>query len=138
MRNTEGTLLIIATLKGQKGIFSAIDVKRADRVWKFQETVGFPSTKGLLDMIDNCVVKNIPISRLEVQIAMDIYGPSRKISKGKMVRRQLGQVTTDIMPVPCGILNWYSWAELHIDVLQVKGTQFLLSTSVNLYFWTAK
>ena len=66
MRDTEGTLLTIETVKGEKGMFSAIDVKRADHARKFQDTVGFPSTKGLLDMIDNCVIKNIPISRRDV------------------------------------------------------------------------
>ena len=108
MRDNEGTLLTIATVKGQKGMFSAIDVKRADGARKFQDTVGFLSTKGLLDMIDNCVMKNIPISRCDVQLTMDIYGPNVNILQEKKVQHQPGPVTMDITPVPCDILNWYS------------------------------
>ena len=63
-----------------------MDVKQTDRAQKFQETVEFPSTKGLLNMIDNCNFKNFPILHHDVQLALDIYGPNTNILKGKMVR----------------------------------------------------
>lgn len=106
-------------------MFSAIDVKRSDHAQKFQDKVGFPTTKGLQDMIDNYIIKNIPISRHDVQVAMDIYGPNANILKGKMVQHQPGKLTIEITPVTCDIINFYSWVELHIDVLWVNSTQSL-------------
>lgn len=67
-----------------------MDVKRSDRERKFQETVGLPSTKELLNMIDNFVVKNIIILHHDVQVVLDIYGPNTNVMKQKMVWYQPG------------------------------------------------
>ena len=61
-----------------------MDIKWADHSKKFQETVCFPSTKGLINMIDNCVIKNIPIFCHIVQLLLYIYEPKTNILKEKI------------------------------------------------------
>ena len=108
MHDNKGTLVMIITVNGQKGVFNAMDVKQADRAREFQETVGLPRTKGLLNIIDNCVIKNILILCHDVQIALDIYGLNTNVLKGKMVWCQPGQVMMEVKVVPCDILSQYS------------------------------
>lgn len=81
--HTEKKLLTIATVDGWKDLYSAMDVNHKDDANKFQENIGFPSTKGFLNMIDNCVIKNIPILRFDLQLALIYMGQTLTSLKEK-------------------------------------------------------
>ena len=71
LRNNEETVLI-TTVNGQKEYYSDIDIRRAKAARKLQETMGYPSKRAFLHMIDNNLIKNCPVTRRDVMIAQDI------------------------------------------------------------------
>ena len=121
---TNGALLAIVTVDGQKKKYSDLDVRRATKARKLQDTIGFPSIASYLKMIDNNLILNCPVTRRDVMIAEDIFGTNANIVKGKAVRQQPGHVKEDINPVPRHILKNYGDVTLAIDVYHINGIKF--------------
>ena len=92
LRDQSGSILTIATVKGNREKYSALDVRRADRVMKFQEVTCFPTFKEMISMVDNNVLRNIPISRRDIKIAQNIYNDNKNLVKGKTTRTKSAHV----------------------------------------------
>eukprot|EP00536_Pseudo-nitzschia_multiseries_P016322 jgi/Psemu1/45756/gm1.45756_g len=112
------SLFAITTDKGKTEFYSNLDIWRADRARRLQETIGFPSTKEFLQMIDNNWIQNCGVTHRDIHIAEDIYGINTSIIKGKTVRRQPQHMQEDLFPIPPGILKHYQDITLGVD----KGT----------------
>ena len=98
--NTNGTLLAIVTVDGQKLKYSDLDVKRATAARKLQDTLGYPSKTAFLKMIDNNLIMNCAVTRRDILMAEDIFGNNTNIIRGKAVRSQPGHVREDTPAVP--------------------------------------
>ena len=85
----------ITTVKAQEKLYSALDVRRAKKIQKLQETMGFISERDMLNMIDNNLIRGSTVSRRDVKIANDIYGPNTNSLKGKTVRKTEEHVRED-------------------------------------------
>ena len=94
---TDGTLFAITTVTGKKKMYSDLDCRRAERARKLQDTMGYPSVKKLLHMIDNNLILNCPVTRRDVIMAQDIFGPNVNEIKGKNVRRQPGMTDSEYL-----------------------------------------
>ena len=73
------------TVEGNKQQYSDLDVRRADKARKLQETVGFPTSKALVKMLDMKLIGNSDVTRRDVMNAEAIYGKHSSIVKGKQV-----------------------------------------------------
>ncbi|VEU43169.1 unnamed protein product, partial [Pseudo-nitzschia multistriata] len=138
LTDTSGVILTVTTVKGQKQFYSDLDLKRAKTARKLQETLGFPSVKAYLHMIDNNLIMNCPVTRRDVLMAEDIYGVNTNIVKGKTVRRRPTHTREDIEPVPAAILKRYRKVTLGIDVYTVNGIKFFRSISRHINFRTSR
>ena len=131
---SDGILLPIVTIDGQKKQYSDLDIRRATAARKLQDSMGYPSLKAFLKMIDNNLILNCPITRRDILIAEDVFGVNTSIIKGKTVRRQPGHVREDVAVVPPHILKNYGDVTLAIDVYHVNGMKFFRSISRHLMF----
>ena len=65
----------IPQVQYNKVIYTAHDIKRADRARQFQHITGQPINR-ILHEVDNNILQNLPIMQEDVRMAEDIYGPS--------------------------------------------------------------
>ena len=137
LKNSQESLMV-TTVKGQKEFYSDLDIRRAKAARKLQETMGYPSTKAFLKMIDNNMIKNCGVTRRDVKIAEDVYGVNANIVKGKSVRRQPPHIREDVSPVPPQILERYGNVSLGMDVYHINGIRFFRTISRHLMFRTTQ
>ena len=96
------------------------------------------STKKLLHIIDNNMVKGLPITRQDVKLAEKIYGPNVYALKGKTTNRKVDHVVAPITNIPKQLLKKYKNVTLCIDVMFVNNIKFLLTVSQHIDFVTAQ
>ena len=135
---SEETLLVVTTVKGNKAKYSGIDRKRAERAYKLQEIMQYPSDADFLKMVDNKVIKNCPITRRDIKMARDIYGKNTAMVKGKTVRKQVPHVREDIESVSDEILQQYKDVTLECDIFYVNGVRFISTISRHINFRTVR
>jgi len=74
------------TVKGESIHFSAIDCRRAAKVWELQEILGCPSDVDLANAVEHNVIGNNSFTRRDIRIAKKIFGPDVPAMKGKTVK----------------------------------------------------
>jgi hypothetical protein len=79
-----GTLLI-NTVEGNKSKYHNCDYAHAILAQKTQQMIGRPSTHSFLAIVENKLLPNCPVTRWEIAIAEDIFGPNIGSLKGKTV-----------------------------------------------------
>ncbi|VEU41596.1 unnamed protein product [Pseudo-nitzschia multistriata] len=131
-------VLAITTSKGIKELYSSLDLRRARKARDLQERLGLPTTEDFIRVIDNNLIKNIAVTRRDVKMMGEIYGPHAGVVKGRTVRRTPGHVREDITEAPQSILDNYSNIVLCIDIFTINGVQFLHSISRHIRARTAK
>jgi hypothetical protein len=120
-------------VKGKCVKFSAIDCRRAEKVCHLQEVLACPSDYDLANAVEHNVIGNNPITRSDVQIAKQIFGPDVPAMKGKTVKRKSKMPREDkISDLPCNIIKEYSNVHLPIDLMHVNGIKFLISYSKHI------
>ena len=113
-------------------------VDQAKKAQQFQVMFNNISTKKLFHMVDNNMVKGLPITRQDVKLAEEIYSPYKYALKGKTVNRKVDHVIAPITSIPKQILKEYKNITLCIDVMFVNGIKFLLTVSRHVDFVTAQ
>ena len=130
--------LFITTVEGQKESYSELDCRRAKAARTLQEIIGFPSTRAFIKMIDSNTIKNCPVTRRDIKMALDIYGPNPNMVKGKTVRQRRSHIREDdIQPVPSAILKNYGSVTLAVDIYYINGCRILRTISRHLMFRTS-
>ena len=86
----------------------------------------FPSTRELMDISDQHLLKNNPVQRADIKDAENIYGTNLGSLKGKMVTQKGITVAGQITGVPPVIKQKYQSMTLCIDLLFVNKIPFLL------------
>ena len=84
------------------------------------------------------MVKGLPITRQDVKLAEEIYGPNTYALKGKTVNRKVDQVVAPVTSIPKQILKEYKNNTLCIDVMFVNGIKFLFTVSQHIDFVIAQ
>ncbi|VEU34053.1 unnamed protein product [Pseudo-nitzschia multistriata] len=138
MAQASGTVLTITSVEGRQSEFSDLDCRRAIKARKLQETMGFPTTKDLIYMVENKLVTNCGVTRRDILNAEVIYGKHTSIVKGKSVRQQGKHIREDVSPVPAEVLDRYGKVMIHVDIMTVNGIQFFHSISRHLRFRTSR
>jgi hypothetical protein len=77
----------------------------AAQVRELQDIMGYPSTQTMLEMVDRNLLLTCPVTRADLQVAENVYGPNLGALKGKTVRRAPVAVDTGISLVPPEILS---------------------------------
>ena len=126
----------IDTVEKSKQNFSKRDQLRANRVRRFQHVAAHPSDETIIYSAMTNGIKNSPITKRDVKMAYDMLGRSKYGVEGKNVRRQPDAVTTESMPVPTTILDYYTDVSISVDVMHVNQVPFLISVSEHIHYGT--
>ena len=110
----------MTTVKNQTTKYSALDVHWATIARQLQTTIGDPTTKDFLNIIEMSLLKDCGTTRKDILIAEGIFGPSGSGLKGKTTTPFTAHVWEDIIPVQDEILDNYHNVCLGVDLLFVK------------------
>jgi hypothetical protein len=128
----------VETVADNRASYSAASYSRACLARKLQITMGRPSTRGYIGMVENRLLPNCPITEADILAAEQILGPDVGSLKSKTVRRTPKAVTMGNVPVPDDILRTYRRVTMGADVMYVNKIPFLVTSSGHLHFGTAK
>jgi hypothetical protein len=128
----------IDTITKSKNNFSKRDQSKASRVRRFQHVAAHPSDETLIYSSMTNGIKNNPITKRDIAMALEMLGKSRYSVQGKTVRHQPDAVDTESIPVPTKILDYYNSVTLSIDVMHVNKVPFLISISEHIHYGTIK
>ena len=128
----------VASVEENLTKYTKRSVDQAKQAQRFQVMFNNISTKKLLRIIDNNMVKGLPITRQDVKLAEERYGPNIYAIKGKTTNRKVDHVVALITSIPKQLLKEYKNIMLCIDVMFVNGIKFLLTVSRHIDFVTAQ
>ena len=128
----------VASVEKNLTKYTKRSVEQANKARKFQVMFNNISTKNLLKLVDNNMVKDLPITRKDVTLAEEIYGPNIYAIKGKTVNKKVDHVIAPITNIPKQILKEYKNVTLCIDVTFVNSIIFLLTMSQHIDFVAAQ
>jgi hypothetical protein len=82
----DAVALTINTVDDNKSRYTNREYSRALLARKIQDTIGRPSTRSYIHIIDNNLLPNCPVTRHDVIAAEDIFRPNLGSLKGKTTR----------------------------------------------------
>jgi Reverse transcriptase (RNA-dependent DNA polymerase) len=132
----DGTALV-STVAANKSSYSDGDYSRAVLARQLQKTMGRPSTKAFIQMLEKKLLPNCPVTRQDVIAAEHIFGPDVGSLKGKAVRRAPQAPRTAPVPnLPLETMARYSKVELCADIMFINRIPFLVTVSRHIKFGT--
>jgi hypothetical protein len=126
------------TIKTNREGFTERDNERAKRARKALGLVGYPSPKYFKHMVSSNMIKNCPVTSIEVTNANKIFGPDLATLKGKTVRITPPPVATDYVQIPKEIMSLNRNITLTIDTMFVNGLPFMVSIYRKIKFTTVE
>eukprot|EP00957_Ditylum_brightwellii_P190731 14520309-Ditylum_brightwellii.AAC.1 len=99
--------VLVSTVANNKTKYSPCDYSRAVAARNLHKTIGRPSLKPYLDIVDNNRLMNCPFTIDNIIVAEDIFGPEIGCLQGKTVRRDGGAVRNIFAMIPPSILDKY-------------------------------
>jgi hypothetical protein len=130
--------VLVNTVSENKARYTNAEVSRAEVARALQSKIGRPSTREFIQIVNNNLLPNCPVTQRDILAAEDIFGPDIGSLKGKTVRRRPHPVTTDLTysPLPPTVHERYREVTLCADVMHVNGIPFFVSISRHLKFGT--
>jgi hypothetical protein len=109
-------------------LFSKRQIARADKARSLYASLGFPSTKDFLWILQSNQIKDCPVTVDDANAAYKIWGPSVAALKGKTVRKQPEAVKTETIYIPKEIRELHKEVTLTINIfLSTKSRSSSLS-----------
>jgi Reverse transcriptase (RNA-dependent DNA polymerase)/Zinc knuckle len=134
---TKGSIFV-NTVAGNKVRYTRRERDRADLARRLQQTIGRPSTREFINIVNKNLLPNCPITAVDIMAAENIYGPDLGSLKGKTVRRKVDHVEAIVTDVPCSIYERYKDVTVCADIMKVNGIPFLVSISRGIRFGTVE
>jgi Reverse transcriptase (RNA-dependent DNA polymerase) len=134
---TEGSLFV-NTVAANKSRYTRRELARADLARRLQGTIGRPSTKDFLNIVNKHLLTNCPITAADIIAAEEIYGPDLGSLKGKTVRRKVDHVEAEVTKVPSSLLARHKDVTVCADVMFVNSIPFLVTVLRGIHFGTAE
>lgn len=129
---------LVSTVSQQKKLFTRRDVMNADTARQLYRMLGRPSEAEYQRILANGGIRNCPVTPLDAQRALLIYGPDIATLKGKTTRTGAAprMPMFDALPLPPHLLEHYGNVVLCIDFFFVQGHAFLHTVSRDIQFRT--
>ena len=118
---------MVTTVKENLKLFSQREIAEADKAKSLSRALGYPGPATLIDMLNSGAIINSPVTAMDVARAKTIYGPELQAIRGKTKKQR---VTSS--PIEYISRELASDQVLHVDIMYVCGTAYLLSVSTPL------
>ena len=136
--NGTSDTVLVTTVADNASNFSNADYSQALLARKLQKIIGRPTTRSFIHFIENNLLPNCPVTRRDVLMAEQIFGPDVGSLKGKTVRRQPPRVKVTEVALPRTIKQHYQEVTIGCDIMFVNKIPFLMSISRHIRFGTAQ
>ena len=95
-----GVFSQVVSIKENLTKYTKKSVDQAKKARKIQVMFNNISTKKLIHIIDNNMVKGLPITTQDGKLAEEIYGPNVYTIKGKTTNRKVDHIVAPITSIP--------------------------------------
>ena len=123
----------IQTVTERKEHYTQREIQAANQGHRFQNIIMRPGDRELMDVSIE-YLPNCPVTRRDIHIAKDIYGPNLGSLKGKTIRQTLPHVPSGVDPIPYELLKRHPGVTIIVDIFFINNIPFLLSLSWGLRF----
>ena len=129
--DTEGDsgTALASTVASKRFNYSNQDYLRAVRARELHIKIGRPSLKEYIRIVTDNLLPNCPVTKADILVAEDIFGPEVGILRGKARRRKPSVVRGVIEPIPPAIMRQYRHVTLGADIMHVNGIPFFVTVS---------
>ena len=140
MRHVKNNVTLVTTTKEKMDGYTKKACERAELARHIQKTIGRPSTKDFLEIIEKGGIVNCPIDKSDILAAEDIFGSDIGSIKGKTTRRQMQNTAENntLNNQPTNIADKYKNVTICIDLMFVNRIIFLISISQSIRFGTCE
>jgi Reverse transcriptase (RNA-dependent DNA polymerase) len=133
-----GISMTVATVADNKNKYTVRAYRQAVLARRIQDTIGRPSTRDYVKIVEGGMLQNCPVSRQDIVAAEDIFGPNLGSLKGKTVRHKNDRVESLVADVPYDIIKVHKDVTLCFDIMFVNKIAFLVTVSRSLRFGTTE
>ena len=130
--------VMINTVADNRSSYTNRAYSRAILARKIQRTIGRPSTKQYISIVERNLLPNCPVTRDDIIAAEKIFGPDVGSLKGKTVRKTSDTVEPAYVPIPATLMSQYSNVIIGADIMFVNKLPFFVTISRNIKFCTAE
>ena len=124
----------VETVADNMSLFTKRQIASANLARDLQAGLAFPSIPDLKWIVHANMLKDSPVGSQDVDVALQIYGPSVALLKGKTVRRKAPMVMQDVVEVPKEIRLLHKRVTLAIDIFFVNGVPYFATLSLRICF----
>jgi hypothetical protein len=132
------TIVLVNTVADNKSKYTNRDYSRATLARKIQNIIGRPSIRTFLQIVDNNLMPNCPITRADIMAAEDIFGPNLGSLKGKTTRTTNNRVRAEHINIPITIMSRYKNVTIACDIMFVNRIPFFITISRHIKFGTVE
>jgi hypothetical protein len=118
--------LFVNTVEGNMTRYTNRDYSHAVLARKTQKMIGRPSTRAFIAIVKNNLLPNCPITRRDIAMAEDIFGPDVGSLKGKTVRGAAIPVNDRMIDIPALIMTHHKNLILGGDIMFVNKIPYTL------------
>jgi hypothetical protein len=129
---------MLETVAANKAKYSSADYSKAVLARKIQVTIGRPSTKEFIRIVNGNMLPDCPISRADILAAEHIFGPEVGSLKGKTTRRRPHAIGNEVTSIPPVIMERYRDVTISADLMYINGIAFLVTASRKIHFGTVE
>jgi len=135
--NAEG-ITLINTVANNRSNYTNRDYSRAVLARQIQKTIGRPSTRAFISIVENHLLPNCPIMKQDIVAAEHIFGRDIGTLKGKTVRHTAPRVEGYTVDIPSTVMSQYRNVILAGDIMFVNKIAFFMTISRHIKFGTAE
>jgi hypothetical protein len=129
---------LVSTVDDNKSKYSKHDYLQATLARKLQATIGQPSATDSIQIVEEQLLPNCPITKADIMAAEHIFGPDLGAIKGKTVRLATRKVRIPSVVIPNEVLGRYQTTTLCGDIMFVNRVHFFITISRNIKFGTVE
>jgi hypothetical protein len=126
--------VFVETVAENKQMFTKRETAGSNLARDLQAGLGYPSNGDLKWIIQANYLKDNPVGHRDVDVALQIYGPSVALLKGKTVRKTAPVARQDVVEVPKEIRRLHKRVTLCIDIFFVNGIPYFATLSMKICF----